>query len=190
MNRPVWPTPDDEEIAQDLTDADAASLETRRERYRFVLQEFGPPAHMFLVGGIPAMFAVVELQRSYIFGNHLAVILTAQAFVEHSLGGAFRLAGDDRVAASGFATLIDEALSRGAISSGVADRLHELRRMRNPYTHSQASDSPRGYMARLRDGGYDPEAMAERDAQEAIRIVVDYLRHGSPGWSPPLQPER
>jgi hypothetical protein len=78
-------------------------------RYRFVLEEFGLPAETLVVDGIPAMFAIHELQRSYIDGNYLATILTAHVFVEHSHGGMFSLAGGDKVVESGFSNLIEEA---------------------------------------------------------------------------------
>lgn len=188
-SRPEWPTPTLEEIEAEIKAYDSESMADRVASYRFILSEFGPPAHMLLWGGFPSFLAINELKRSYIWGNYLAVVLTAQAFVEHTLGAYFRIAGEDKLAGSGFAALIDELERRGALSTGIAKRLHELRRMRNPYTHSQGAESPRGYMARLKGFGYRPEAMAANDAAEAIRIVVDYLRDSSTGWRPPTLTE-
>ena len=100
----------------------------------------------------------------------------------------FAIAGEDNVVDSGFASLINEAERVGAIDNGVAQRLHILRTMRNPYTHPKVGVHPRGYMARLLNSSLtDPYALAEQDAREAIQIVVDYLRHGSPNWTPDAQ---
>ena len=177
VERPWWPLPPDESMRSDVVDADEATLEERLGRYRFVFREFGPPSQMLLIGGVPAMLALHELQRSFIAGNFLATVLTAQVLVEHSLGGSFVLAGDDSVVNSGFAGLIDESLRRGWLSPSMAARLHVLRSMRNPYTHPKVGMHARGHMARMRDTGiWDPYVLAETDAREAIRIVVDWQR--------------
>jgi hypothetical protein len=139
---------------------------------------------MLLVGGVPAMFAINEMKHSFLFGNYLATIVVAQVFVEHTLGASFAMAGDDKTANAGCARLIDESVKRGWLDGAIANRLHELRVMRNPYTHSR-SGVPNSYMNRLRDSAtYDPHELAEADAREAIRIIVDWLRDGSPDWAP------
>jgi len=67
----------------------------------------------------------------------------------------------------------------------LAERLHDLRRMRNPYTHPNLGIGPRSYMGRMKEKAvYNPEHLAEQDAQLAIQILVDFLRHGSPNWRP------
>jgi len=140
---------------------------------------------MLLVGGIPAMFALDELRRSFIYGNFKATVMLAQSFVEHSLGGMYALAGQDNIVAKGFKKLIDQACADGHVTQELATTLHELRTMRNPYTHHTIGAGPRTYMERLAQSGhYVPEEMVVEDARVAIRAVVDYLRHGSPHWIP------
>ena len=140
---------------------------------------------MILIGGIPAMFAINELTQCFINGCYLATILTAQVFVEHTLGGDFRLAGDDKIVSGGLKKLIDESNRTHRITPVLAARLHDLRIMRNPYTHPKRLMGPGSYMSRLIEKDAPrPEALAEQDAREAIRIVVDFLREGSPSWRP------
>ena len=183
--RPTWTPPPEKEIVNGLRIGDEATREDRAKRFQFILSEFGPDAHMLLVGGVPAMFAIHELKRSFIDGNYLATIVTAQAFVEHSLGGSFSMAGEDAIVNSGFARLIDESLAREWVSPELALRLHTLREMRNPYTHPKIGVPGKGYMERLMKAPVpDPETMAEQDAREAVRIVIDWLRDGSPDWAP------
>ncbi len=131
------------------------------------------------------MFALDELKRSFIYGNFMAAVMLAQSFVEHSLGGMYALAGQDNVVAKGFKKLIDQACEDGHVSKGLAATLHNLRTMRNPYTHHTVGTGPRTYMGRLaHTEHYVPEEMVVEDARMAIRAVVDYLRHGSPHWNP------
>lgn len=185
MARFKWPVPDDETLIRELSESDDECRPYRLERYKFLWEEFGPPADMLLIGGIPSMFAIEEIKRSFIYSNFMATILLAQTFVEHSLGGSYRLSGRDPIVEQGFKKLIERALADGHISAELAAKLHELRNMRNPYVHPNAGLTSRSYMGRLAEKKvYDPETLLEQDARYAVQIVVDYLRHGSPNWNP------
>lgn len=185
MSRFVWPTPSLEYFTRELGAEGRETLSYRAERYRFLWEEFGPPADMLLVGGIPAMFALEELKRSYAHGNYMATVMLSQAFVEQSLGGMYTLAGQDDVVAKGFSGLIDHAQSCGHITPELAATLHSLRRMRNPYTHHTIGTGKRTYMGRLQESGpIAPEDLVVEDAKFAVRTVADYIRNGSPNWNP------
>lgn len=185
MARFQWPVPDDAFFRRHFIDDETATVQYRIERSKFIWEEFGPPADMLLFGGIPAMFALDELKRSFIYGNFMATIMLAQSFVEHSLGGMYALGRQEDVAAKGFKKLIDQACVDGHVTNELAATLHNLRMMRNPYTHHTVGTGPRSYMERLAQSGhYVPEEMVVEDARIAIRAVVDYLRHGSPHWNP------
>lgn len=183
----VWPVPSDDYLRRTLAEGEAATIEHRVDRYRFIWEEFGPPADALLVGGIPSMFALGEMKRSYIYGNFMATVVLAQAFVELSLGGMYSLAGDDRVADGGLARLVARAQDDGHIQDEIAESLNKLRRMRNPYIHHAGGDGPRSYMGRLMEGDFvPPEDLVVKDADAAIRAVVDYMREGSPNWNPEI----
>jgi len=91
------------------------------------------------------MFALDELKRSYIYGNFMATVLLAQSFVEHSLAASYYMAGKDKMAKQGFAGLIDSALKDGQLTGHLAETLHQLRKMRNPYIHFIGGAGPRSY---------------------------------------------
>lgn len=188
MTRLAWPTPDDEDLRRQIEEYINATLEERVRRFKFIWQEFGPPIGMLLLGGIPAAFALDELKRSYMEGNFLSCVLLAQIFIEHSLGGMFILSGNDELAQRGFAALINEARNVGTIDENLANRLHELRTMRNPYVHPRAGLSERTYMRRIVDRHLDPDALAEADAQDSIQIVIDYLRNDAARSGRPWEP--
>lgn len=185
MARFKWPVPDDAFLRRRFVDGEAATVEYRIERCKFLWEEFGPPADMLLVGGFPSMFALDELKRSFIYGNFMATVLLAQSFVEHSLAGMFALARGDDLVKQGFKKLIDQARTDGHITDELAATLDNLRTMRNPYTHHTIGIGSRSYMHRLAQSGHRlPEDMVVEDARVAIRAVVDFLRHGSPRWNP------
>ena len=115
----------------------------------------------------------------------MATVLLAQAFVEHSLGVIYTIAGKDHIASKGFAGLIDAARDDGHIAPEAADALHRLRMMRNPYSHHTIGTGKRSYMGRIVESAFmAPEDLVVEDAMFAVRTVVDYLRHGSPDWNP------
>lgn len=185
MQRFTWPAPSYDFLLKTLKDDECATIDYRVERYVFLWNEFGPPSSMLLVGGIPSMYALEELKRSYAYGNFMATVLLAQVFVEHSLGGAYSLSGHDAIAEQGFAKLIDKAFSDSLIDSKLSKTLHTLRLMRNPYTHFSVASGSRSFVGRLlKSEQMAPEELVLEDAQYAIRAVVDYLRHNSPDWHP------
>ena len=139
---------------------------------------------MGLIGGIGAMFAYPELQSSFLNGNYMATIFCCQTFAEHSLAGGYALNGQDELVESGFKKLIDQSLADGTISALIAERLHELREMRNPYTHPRIIQKWQSLLDRVVASKSDPYSMAEKDARDAIQILVDFLRHGCPSWTP------
>jgi hypothetical protein len=186
MKRRHWVPPEIIQLKNNILSTDKKTLSRRLRRYVFIYKEFGPPVDMLLVGGIPSMFAINELKSAFFNGLDMATILLAQSFIEHSLGGSFIMIGEDKVAESGFSELIDNALHKGQISKKLAVKLHELRKIRNPYTHPKSGLSLRSYMGHLmhRKKYLLPECLAERDAKRAIKIVVDFIRNGSPNWHP------
>ena len=185
--RSKWKPPPDPTLRSELLEGDSATIGERVERYRFLREELGPPAGMLFWGGLPAMIAFHELQRSFVEGNLIATVVMSQTFIEHSLGASFSMSGEDSVVKSGFANLTRTSHDRDHISADVAGALDELRRMRNAYSHPQPGFTARSYMARLKEYGYDPEELAVRDARRAIEIVADYLRDQSPNWTPENQ---
>jgi hypothetical protein len=185
VTRFKWPIPSDEYLHRDLSGWEVSTVQDRIERYRFIWEEFGPPADMLLTAGFPGSFALHELKRSYLYGNFMATVLLAQIFVEHTLSGAYVLSEKQNAIRKGFAALIDAACDGGVISSELAAAFHRLRSMRNTNTHFTIGDGEGTYMGRfLESKCRDPDEFALKDAEFAIRTVNDFLRYCSPNWNP------
>lgn len=184
MARFTWPTPSKDYFRKGLSIQDTESTNSRIDRYMFLWSEFGPPSSMLLFGGIPAMFALEELKRSFATGNFMATVLLSQAFVELTLAAHFDLDGDEKIAHGSFKQLINVAYSRNWITEENALSLHKLRQMRNPYLHRSIRSGRHSYMERIPANRTAPEDLVEEDARFAVKSVVDFMRHGSPNWHP------
>jgi hypothetical protein len=164
---PEWPPPRSW-IEADLLHGDSGSLQSRIERYQYVAERF-PVGEGLFAGGFPQLFAFQEMQRSYIGANYMAVVLCAQVFAEHSLAVPYVFVGADEAVTSGFSKLIDRSRQDGEITDAVAERLHVLRKMRNPYTHP--APGTKGYDGRLVPGKSPLESLKD-DAEVALSTVA------------------
>lgn len=83
--------------------------------------------------------AYLEIRHCFIEGCYISCILLVQPlYLEQALGHSYILDGEEKLAEQGFAKLIDKALEDKLIDSTLADQLHKLRQMRNPYVHPKA----------------------------------------------------
>ncbi len=194
-----WPLPSEDELRAHIEKYHHASLDERLERYKFIWREFGPPTDMLLVSGESGAIALRELQLCYVEGYYLASVMLAQIFIEQSLGGAYIIAGEENLAEQGFAKLIDKALADNALDSALADRLHELRRLRNSNVHPKAGLGKGTLTGRILEKSQlgkwyeSQDDFVREDAEQAIQIVVDFLRESSRQsrhpWEPPSSDE-
>jgi hypothetical protein len=166
-----------EEIRSEFAREDAKSRKERARRYRKLLKLFPMGGGMVILGGMPATLALEEVWRSYIGANHLSVVMCAQNFLEHSLAANHIMSGDDLTAEGGFSKLIDIAKQEGVVEALMAERMHRLRKMRNPYVHPRSYSRPRNYMARVAENGFKESlVLLEEDAEFAIALVSDFIR--------------
>ena len=148
--------------------------EERSERLGCILDIFGEPREVLLMGGQAAWFALEELWRSYIDGNFLAVMLLSHVFAEQSLGGSLILAGTDRkISEGGLKKIADELRSSGQIDDTAFALLDELRRMRIAYTHPHEGLPERSHMKRILNSKLGPFELLESDAKMCLTIVAD-----------------
>jgi hypothetical protein len=87
------------------------------------------------------------------------------------------MSDDDATAESGFAKLIQAALGDGGLNSSMAERMHHLRRIRNPYVHPRGGLRPGTYMHRLVESGHkSPLDLLQADAEFALELVAEFIR--------------
>lgn len=164
--------PSDDEIRQQLEELHRKNLESQIERHKLILQEFGSN-QLLLAGGVPAFYALQEMEQCFVMKCYLATVILAQSYVEHILSGIYIEIGKSNVAKKGFSRLIDAALEDNLIKASLAKKLHALRKTRNPYMHTKAGLQG-SYWGRIVDQNLFPDELAEKDAESAIKIVSEF----------------
>ena len=166
----------DDECAQWLENEDAISRPSRLPRLVFVADEYGPPRHLLIPGGIIPSRCFEEARWCYVNGQHIGCVLLCQSMVEHMLAALFRLMGEDRIAKSGFRSICIEAEKERLITPEELELFERLRRKRNPYSHHRPPGSKDGVMRRSLTEELDFYDLLEADAQLAIEAVFGLLK--------------
>jgi len=165
-------TQEDAELTEWITSADANSLAERLERLKYVRDHFNRDHGILFQGGhIPAR-AFDEMQFSYIHGSYISCVLAAQVVLEHMLEAALEWNDHDDIHGAGFARLCYAALAEDLISQDEFDRFNTLRRLRNPYTHSQPLMGRSCIIRRVTETGIPAEELFKVDAETALAAVI------------------
>ena len=170
-------------ITEDYILDEENTKQERIDRFIELNTLFGPQGDKLLKGGIQSQLALHEVANSYVCGNYMAVILLAQAFIEHSLSGVFIMHDDVKTAESSFKVIIDKSLELQIISSELHTGLNELRLLRNPYVHAKAGLKNGSLVKKMIDRKYiSPIDMSKNDAFSALTILKDFMQQQVPMW--------
>jgi hypothetical protein len=102
----------------------------------------------------------------------------SQIVIEHILAGLFDMFNRPDMEGAGFQKLTEAALLDGYISQEEFDGLDQLRRLRNPYTHSKPIMHETCIIRRSAETGFHPTELFQRDAEAALAVVSRLLsRH-------------
>ncbi|ELA9194458.1 hypothetical protein QUO12_002269 [Vibrio parahaemolyticus] len=155
----------------------------RIERFVELNELFGPQGNKLLTGGMQSQLALHEVANSYVNGNYMAVVLLAQAFIEHSLSGEFIIRGQNTIAESSFKKIIDNSLSESIISEELYVSLEVLRKIRNPYVHAKAGIKSGSLIKKMIDGRFESaELLAKSDALESLSILKAFMEQKVVMW--------
>lgn len=164
-----------EEILAWLEVDETKSRPYRVERMQILLDRFGQGNHMLFFGGVVPMQAFEEMRLAYLNGLYVSCVVVSQVLIEHILAGMFEMADRDDLEGSGFQKLTSEALKSGFISQKEYERLNQLRRLRNPYTHSKPIMHQSCFIRRAAETGAHPVDVFKQDAETALAIVSGLL---------------
>lgn len=131
----------DDEIKKMIKNNDSNIFKGRFTRLKFLLKNFTDEP--FLVSGLASEY-YEESRLCWYAGSFVATIIMVQLAFEELFRAHYRnmginpkLSSGKRLSQMNFSELIDEAKKDKYISNQEASNLHKLRKIRNPYVHSQ-----------------------------------------------------
>lgn len=152
---------------------DISSRPCRIERTKW-LGQFATPR--IVVSRMEPAALLSEARDCYVFGQFVAVLILATAYVEHSLTDMLADRGIVDLKNGGKSKrnlewILDRALEAGLIDHDVHGLADEVRRIRNPYSHRRRGDDPDGLSARFTGEARHPDAIREGDARKALQVM-------------------
>lgn len=150
-----------------LEKGEARTRPERAARIRW-LSEVIPRNRAF---GMPLETSLVfeEAKASFIYGNFVASMVLAAAFIEHWFIASLDTRGYHKEASQGLATAIECARHNHLVDPIILDKADQLRLIRNPFVHLKEIDHPHGIHRRMaKTKTFDLPALLENDAREAL----------------------
>ena len=155
---------------------DQAKFPSRLERLQFLGQQHGGPRNQLITGGLIGYLAFEEACWCFINGHFIACVVLTQMVLEHLLAGLFRISGRDDIADAGFRRLLEEAQVERFISSVEFEKFDDLRKRRNPYSHSRKPLADDSIEMRMLKSNALYEEIMEQDAREALQMLFGILQ--------------
>ena len=165
----------DDEILTWLESDEAVSRPYRVQRTRFLLDRFGQSGYMLFFGGVVPLHAYEEMRLAYLNGLYICCVVVSQIIIEHLLAGLFEMANRTDLQRAGFQRLTEEALAEGYISQEEFDGLDQIRRLRNPYTHSKPMMHKTCFIRRAAETGTHHTELFKQDAETTLTVVSGLL---------------
>jgi hypothetical protein len=167
---------------------DTLARSERLTRLQWMAENTPQPELLIFRGGLMSKSLFEETRYCFVYGQFLATIILALAFVEHILAALFYEIGRNDLEKDGIAKLAKEALKTGWLSQEEYDWLEEIREIRNPIVHfrhlgiqpdEQLSVKPNWWKIRLESRAIVqnqlPYELLEDDAKKAIKTVLHLL---------------
>lgn len=169
-----------ERISASLERHDAASRVERVERL-VCLSQYHPP--IGLIFDRPETSMVLEEARaSFVYGNNVATLILALAYVEHALADSLPslpepLPGKKKARSPMIMEAIDLARAADLFPADLLDRAEALCALRNPFVHRRDEDDPDTLGHRIWTIKAHFRTILEQDARDALAVMYGFFRH-------------
>lgn len=150
-----------------LEEQDRRTRADRAARVRWLSDTI--PKNLMFGTSVETALVFEEATASFVYGNFVAAVVLASAFVEHWFVASLIARGYQKQASQGLAAAIACARANNLVNALVLDKADQLRLIRNPFVHLKAYDHQFTVGRRLMKTA-EPSlaAMLESDAKLAI----------------------
>ena len=168
--------PAHDSIEAGLVRKDEATRQERASRWQF-REDVRDGGEITYIGRIEGAYLFREAELAFVDGHFAATVVLAHAVIEWMLRG--WLMDQERFAEArmGMRRLLRFAEESGLLDAYLVREIDKLRRKRNHFSHFKTDDEDMQLGTRLRSTGvYDPHALVQRDAEEALRLLHQLYR--------------
>ncbi len=130
-------------------------------------------------GGWMARALFEEARYCFAYGQFVASIALAFAYIERTLAGMLYAAGDDTARRANISQLVDSAVAKGWLTDEERDEIDVARGARNPMLHYRELVAEDSVENRVLNGQQAPYDLIESDARHVLRIAFSLLTRNS-----------
>jgi hypothetical protein len=125
---------------------------------------------------VEPMYALSDATACYVNGHFIAVVVMAVSFIEHTVVAALRKVGPSGSKPT-LGRSLDEALEKAVFPLDLIARARDIAEYRNPISHWRDPTDPSTLETRTFTTLEAPRTIIERDAQEAIMVMNQFLNY-------------
>jgi hypothetical protein len=159
---------------EELKNYDIQSFEGRLKRLKSINKIF--PFGQREYGSDESYLIFDEAVHSYIFGQYIATIILAQAFIERRFQEYFHIRFDNKRAKYTLDKFIKEFKETEFLPDFILDKIDKIRLKRNPFVHHRMPLQKDTLMARAYSSETHPDELLHNDAKDALEIMFHMVQ--------------
>jgi hypothetical protein len=160
---------------EELRNYDTQSFKERLKRLRNITQIF--PFGQREYGSDESYRIFDEAVHSYVFGQYIATVILAQAFIERRFQEYFHIRLDDKRAKYTLDKFIKDFKGKGFLPDFILEKIDKIRLKRNPFVHHKMPLQKDTLMARAFNSETHPDELLHNDAKDALEIMFHMIQH-------------
>lgn len=161
-------------LESELAKYDEETFDDRLNRLKYLHSVF---PHGIIFSSIETSFIFEEVKMTFINGEFISTLLLSQAFIERMLQSYYKYLGYSNVSKRGIKSIITHAKKNKIIITFFLNKIDELRRKRNTFSHLKEFSYEHNLSQRLfkglRSGKEDVTYfnLLEEDAKGAVKLM-------------------
>lgn len=156
-------------LQRSLERYDHDTMQGRLERLAWLESVFPKGGFMY---SVEMHFILSEAKTSYINGQFIATVLLSTSFIEHWLADYLRKKGYVKESERGLSAMINCMRKNGLLAEYLLDKVDEVRKIRNPFTHKKEYDHPYNLTKRAFFQLHNPGETMQKDAELALTMML------------------
>lgn len=134
--------------------------------------EFNPG---IVMGRMDTMALMQEARESFVDGHHIATLVLAIAFIEHTLVE-YLISRDLAKPKINFQDVLKICFRKSLFPNDWIERTDKLRLYRNPFTHLKPVNDEHRFDTRYKNQRVHPTVILETDAKEALTLLYLFFQ--------------